>query len=323
MLIHGRELNAQRARAINAAACQAREFFSNATSADYTVRPLLVFYGVTTLGRALMLLLQRHGGEESLTAGHGLQTIGWNDVMQGDLSPALLRLGDLKVRTCVGMFSDFLARIENTIPLHLNSAGVDWIIGYSLPKAGLEFTLTDILSRLPDLQHDYQNLSEVIKYTSATEVIYNREKGLKIKLSKEGFAPFQSVYESMGYQVEVKSSDAYLNHGYPLSTANAPFFIHTYAQKIFGSIPGLYVAEPFPCGTRLCQLGMTYVVSYYLGMLVRYYPTHWITLINGEKGDSWWPTINRAQQMVETTFPELVAEFISHALAEAKKKTNK
>ncbi|HED31596.1 MAG TPA: hypothetical protein ENN50_07950 [Prosthecochloris aestuarii] len=51
--IHGRELNARRAREINAAAKQSREFFRNAADSNYSVRPLLTFYGVASLSRAL------------------------------------------------------------------------------------------------------------------------------------------------------------------------------------------------------------------------------------------------------------------------------
>ena len=63
------------------------------------------------------------------------------------------------------------------------------------------------------------------------------------------------------------------------------------------------------------------MVSYVLGMLVRYYPTHWMSLTKGDKGDEWWPTINRAQQFVEQSFPELVIELISDVIKEAKKQS--
>ncbi len=41
--IHSRELNARRAKEINAAAKQAREYFRNAGEAAYSIRPLLTF----------------------------------------------------------------------------------------------------------------------------------------------------------------------------------------------------------------------------------------------------------------------------------------
>lgn len=91
-------------------------------------------------------------------------------------------------------------------------------------------------------------------------------------------------------------------------------FVHAYVQKVFGAIPNLGVAVPLPGGVRLSQLGMAYVMSYAMGMLVRYYPTHWVALINGGKGDLLWPTVNRAQQYIEVAYPELVAEFVTIAM---------
>ena len=54
--IHRRKLNARRAAEINAAARQARDYFRNANASDYSVRPLLTFYGIACLGRALLAL---------------------------------------------------------------------------------------------------------------------------------------------------------------------------------------------------------------------------------------------------------------------------
>jgi hypothetical protein len=45
---------------------QAREFFRNSDAAANSVKPLLTFYGVASLVRALTLLLRRDGGEECL-----------------------------------------------------------------------------------------------------------------------------------------------------------------------------------------------------------------------------------------------------------------
>ena len=90
-------------------------------------------------------------------------------------------------------------------------------------------------------------------------------------------------------------------------------FVHAYVWKMAGAIPSLSLAVPFHGGARFSQLCITYIISYVLGMLVRYYPTHWIALINGGQGDLLWPTVNRAQHYVESIFPELVAEYVAFA----------
>jgi hypothetical protein len=70
-----------------------------------------------------------------------------------------------------------------------------------------------------------------------------------------------------------------------------------------------------PSGNRYSQLCMTYMVAFVLGMLARYFPTHWVSLSQGDKGGSLWPTLNQAHRLVEESFPELVAEMIEDILA--------
>ena len=95
--------------------------------------------------------------------------------------------------------------------------------------------------------------------------------------------------------------------------------MHSYIQKSFGSIPCLYIVEPLECSSNYCELGVCYLISYFMGMLSRYYPTHWVTLINGGIGDRLWPIINRAQNYVESVFPKLIVEFLREKLNGNKK----
>ena len=203
--IHSRDLSARRAREINAAAKQGREFFRNASNSNYSVRPLLTFYGVACLSRALLLLMRTNGGEEGLTAGHGLETVGWGDVMSGDKLLSLRKLHNLKIRTRQGLFSDFVEHTGNIIMIHVHSAGVDWRIPYDIPELGKEFSLKDLLSRMPDLRMDYSNISGEMKYAPINEMTYDIEKGLNAKVKAEDFARFQNVYEGFGYIVSPDS----------------------------------------------------------------------------------------------------------------------
>jgi hypothetical protein len=45
-----------------------------------------------------------------------------------------------------------------------------------------------------------------------------------------------------------------------------------------------------------------------------------MALIQSEKGDTWWATINRAQHFVEVSYPELVIELIQDILKESESK---
>lgn len=307
--IHSKELNVRRTREINAAAKQAREYFRNASNSDYSVRPLLTFYGVASLSRALLLLLKGDGGEEGLATGHGLETVGWKNEMSVDTAAGLTKLGELKIRRRAGLFSDFVTYTANRTCVHVNSAGIDWRIQYTVSDSGEEFSVADLFSRIPDLRKDYLNVSDMTRYASINEMTYSQDNGFRAKVREKPFSQFRAVYETCGYTVTCDGDWCTITCDAETVAKEPPMLIHTYVDKAFGTIPDLYLAEPFSGGARYSQLCITYMVSYILGMLVRYYPTHWISLIQGSKGDLFWPTVNRAQRFVETSYPELVAEF--------------
>ena len=129
---------------------------------------------------------------------------------------------------------------------------------------------------------------------------------------------FKTYYESVGYSIVDEGNRSVLTANTETFSNSKPLFVHSYIDKTFGSIPNLHLSEPFQQGECYSQLCITYMVSYVLGMLVRYCPTYWISLTQGDKGDSWWPTVNRAQQFVEESYPELVIELIDDIVKKAK-----
>lgn len=314
--IHGRNLNLRRSTEINAASKQAREYFRNASNASNSVRPLLTFYGVASLSRALLLLLRCNGGEETLKAGHGLMTVDWAKTLSGDLTKGITSLGELKISTCSGLFSDFLSETENRISIHINSSGVDWKLNYDVPQLNKQITLFELFERIPDLEKDYLNIGKEIKYAAVSEMTYRSEKGFEARVNAKQFEGFKNIYENLGYEVTKNDSLYTVKCNKEIFAKNLPLLLHKYIHKTFGSIPDLYIVEPFQNTENYSQLSVTYIIAFFLGMLVRYYPTHWISLVQGERGDCFWPLLNRAQHFVETSFPELVIELIADILKE-------
>jgi hypothetical protein len=196
--IHSRDLNARHAKEINAAAKQAREYFRNAAEAAYSVRPLLTFYGVACLSRSLAVLLKASGGEEGLTAGHGLETVKWTEVMSGDIADALRSLSSLRIRTRAGLFSDFIVHTENRVSIHVNSEAVDWRLRYPVPRSGQEVSLDELFARIPDLQRDYTAAAGTAMYSPINEMTFNNKEGFKAKLREDSFTMFKSFYEQKG-----------------------------------------------------------------------------------------------------------------------------
>ncbi|MBD1571577.1 hypothetical protein [Aliivibrio sp. S10_S31] len=305
--IHGRKLAANRIIAINNAAKQSREYFRNAFESNYFVRPLLTFYGVASLSRALILLLKLKGGEETLTAGHGLSTDDWRKVFSGELHQSLSALLDLRVSLCKGLFVDLIDATENKSCIHVRSSSVDWAINYEKPPMGYVLTFGEILKRLPDLANELKIADHSPLSIYVNEMTYNSGDGLKVNAIIPDV--LKNQFESINYSIE---SDNTLRAPETIFTKNTALFSHSYLNKQFGSIPRLSISCPLNNNGQFSELAMLYITSYYMSMLVRYFPTYWVSLVQGGKGDILWPAIYKAQQVVETTYPELVMELIKH-----------
>lgn len=71
--LHGRTLNAGRARSIVSSFRQGRILFESAAATEPLARPITQFYGVSAISRGLAIALRRDGSEDVLARGHGLQ----------------------------------------------------------------------------------------------------------------------------------------------------------------------------------------------------------------------------------------------------------
>ncbi len=315
--IHHKDLNSRRTNEIICTARQAREYFKNAKQADYSVRSLLTFYGIASLSRATALLLRKNSGEEALNKGHGLEVFNWSEILSGEISTALSNLEKLQVKTCKGLFYDFLLSINNTTYMHTNGSNVNWSIPYLIPELEMSISLEDLLSRIPDLKNDASTLPDGFKGVVINDIAYTQQDGFKVKNLLNPPQSLLNAYQSKGYVIKETSKGTFSFEGTAdLFNKDTPLFLHSYIHKMFGSIPYLYIVEPLKCGSNYCELSICYLLSYFMGMLSRYYPTHWVSLINGGNGDRLWPIINRAQNYVEIVFPELVIELIQEQLKE-------
>jgi len=305
--IHGRELNARRAREITASTVQAREYFSNANRSDNSVKPLLLFYGVASLSRSIVLLLKADNGEESLLKGHGLETFEWKNTLQTDISKSLRNISSLTVRTCKGLFRDLITSTENITCLHVYSSAVDWRLSYRIPDIGNIISFGDILDRLPDLDYEYTNwVDRPPLYFRVGNLKFSEEEGLVGSICSPHQADAETLFASEGYEIKQMESSCVIKCSTELMQRNPPLFINSYLNKHFSSIPILYLIKPFHERLKYSQICISYILAFMLGMLARYYPTHWMALVRGEKGDAAWPAVNTSLSYVEQAYPELV-----------------
>lgn len=72
--------------------------------------------------------------------------------------------------------------------------------------------------------------------------------------------------------------------------------------------PEACVVELLPDGLDLSSLSLLYLIAYSMGMLARYYPSKWLSLLNSSKGDFAFPLMKAATTVVENRFPQLVLQ---------------
>ena len=321
--IHRKELNARRAKEIIASARQGREYFRSASTASFAVRPLLAFYGVASLCRSLTLLHRRDAGEEGLRQGHGLETVAWSTTLSGDLPVALASISKLRVRTCRGLFSDLLAATCKRRVLHIYDRTIRVSFDNEKQHLGQEMSLADILERLPDVFHDVSTERPQMSI-QVKDFVYSPESGAKITVHGTPHHPVCVEYANAGFKLSPEDDPHESSPGRTVLNIDEdgfkkifPQIFDTRLDRTMGGYPAPHLVSKFSPGVWLSQLSVTYMASYILGMLARYFPTHWSALMGGEKGDAIWPNINVAQTYIEVALPELVLDVINNSLFES------
>jgi hypothetical protein len=71
-----------------------------------------------------------------------------------------------------------------------------------------------------------------------------------------------------------------------------------------------YLLEPWENGGYLSPLLRYFVISYILGMLVRYYPSKWMYLFSYQKGDTLLPLLRATISNIESAFPKEAARMV-------------
>src|SRR5438876_7142282 len=108
---HGLEASTNKARQIVFNFTHGREYFRSAQQAQLYVKPLILYYGVLSLCRGLMLFLNHSALETGLEEGHGLNTIQWKEKLS---SEGIKAIPKLQVGAVNGTFCEFCDATLNT-----------------------------------------------------------------------------------------------------------------------------------------------------------------------------------------------------------------
>jgi hypothetical protein len=155
---HGRELNTERTLEIVSAFVQGQEYFVNAESAAEAISPVLLYYAILSISRALIIFLSGKS-EATLKSSHGLSATGWEQVLKTPGKSVL----DLTVAVCDGSYSELAEVTKDSILLQCETldgratlAPTTRNLGESASKI---ITFHDLLSREPSVTPLYREIT--------------------------------------------------------------------------------------------------------------------------------------------------------------------
>jgi YaaC-like Protein len=315
---HERYLSAEKAREIVSAVAQSREFFRSAAAAADLVRPLLLYYGVLTLSRALILFLQPAHREATLKPSHGLSAVEWGQ----HLSSGVQNLPTLRIRFEGGTLSELAEATHN------RERTLIWVAPY--PNRGLfsqegsitypsgfELTAKDVLGRLPDIAPLYEEIFAELPSCMPAFVFHLSASThtdvdvfpLNGRLITEG-----DLRQTFGLNDVTEFRQA-TQHNFKRPELHWSWRIpHTTEQELKAALPHVamdskgdtYCVRQLPNGVRMSTLSLLFAAAFIAGMLARYYPTHWLSLLGRQKGDISLPLLRETLKTVESRYPELV-----------------
>jgi hypothetical protein len=317
---HNREVTSQKAGEIISHFVQGREYFKSAKQSAEVVRPLLFYYGALALSRGLILFLDTNARETSLKGSHGLGAYKWNET----LANGLHELPNVKVTFSKGTFMELLTvtrNIErwqvNTAP-HPNPYFGETNLETNL-DGGFSITLNDILSRIPELADTYiEVFHKLPKSYQANVFILNKETQTDISIMNTiaGLPGEEVVRNEFGISPDVQIT--YQDNSYFLGNIHHMWFRlkHDNELELNKILPHIknrgdndyFIIAPLENGNRFSSLVSFFVLSYFMGMLVRYYPSQWQSLINRSKGDITFPILIKAMNVLEEKFPSLIMD---------------
>jgi len=310
---HGRSPKATHVKEISACFIQGREYFSRAATSDRVVKPLLLFYGVMSLSRGAILFLSPDKREDTLNPKHGLSEKGWRHVFRGtnpdlgELTVVINKTGTLAEFGAATRFRSLLRHYRSTVMAAYAHKPID---------QEYQVTLGDIVSRLPELRSHYVRWTPKLNSCTFLEGGAPPSDKVIIQIPKhqEGVVmsedTIHSIFWSCQHRIVEGSSDPNI---FLVETPNEADTTPIHWDRIDDILSGIgrvHLVARFRSGYDLSKPLATYVLAYFLGMLVRYFPSQWLSLVRNERGDVSLPTLMKSVSYIEQQFPQMILDFL-------------
>jgi hypothetical protein len=322
----GRDPNAAAAvgREIASHVAQAREYFASAADASELIRPLLLYYGVLSASRALVLFASRHLRETNLKKSHGVDDVQWSQALAA--GPSVV--GDLLIRVTGGTFMELAAATANAEHVRLARRGNLLEFPVALVRTGgaesfkgASMRVRDVLGRLPDLADLYAECFGVSPACHPASIVLEAPAGLpedqpvavsvQVTPRRRDTTPVGAAMplgEPQGLHV-VDNADGSRTAAWRVTVDTLQELGDRLPPAKNSSVGRLFAVDPLD-GRDFSTLLLLYLCAYILSMLVRYYPSAWMRLMSRQDGDAAYPILRAATELIADRFPTLlVREF--------------
>jgi hypothetical protein len=241
--------------------------------------------------------------EAALKPSHGLEIKEWAKPLKSKI------FGSLEITYTNGTFNDLLKATDNKSYLMANSSRVNWQVTYDMPTLGVAFSFEDLIKSVPDMDSDYKIWTEGEMFLANLATLYHRDKRYEIKFNS--ILPDSTVSALFPRQYCASIETKMEGNASLISFADT--FTPFITQKWHGpfDIGDAYVVPPIREKFYLNTLATYFALSYILGMMARYFPAMWVSLSRVEKGDSFFPLVNKVIDFIQDKYPLVVWDFIN------------
>lgn len=311
--LHGRSPNAAKARSIALHVEQGVNFIDSAADAPISIRPLLQYYGVAALARAVTIFRDRNRVESTLTPGHGLHVLNWEAV--GDSHPGR-GFADLNVQVTAGLFLDLSVATDGLVHLCANSSRPNWLVKLGPVSAEAKLNFADLLGLLPNLWEEHSAWTGASHRRFALKKAELPTPGRPERLiwrigTREAPEETRSLFPSETVDLSSVATDEV-----QVLTSVDPHFQPVQVHDAFG-IGDTLLVPPISPQSSLSMIEIYCAVAYILSMLCRYRLSDWLAVWRGEKGDIARPAFERAMDLIEERYPQVCSDLIEASKAAA------
>jgi hypothetical protein len=307
-------LREKKARHIADCIRQGGAYFASASASDPSIKPLILYYGMLSLAKALMLL-----GDNNLTLDddvlkqEGLNTHGLSHGTKNPTDKAI-RDDDIKI------LEEFCyTSSRNNTSTVFSLLHECW--SNAKPSSGLRFEVGDLASMHPSSWRSYADYTgRAPKYFSASSTFRTTARG------HEQFLSFKGTFDFQAYQNAIPAGahgntffegkmprlailydrdTHYSPYGYV--SKQIPTSLEEYQAVYRTSTGESYTMQDANVGIPLHPIEVEFVMLFILGSLTRYAPQKWLRNVMFESGDSMF-VIEGFINSVVLSFPKMVLE---------------